>query len=162
MLLEAAAYKILGFAHRIPLKPDSFRNSLKAMEFGEKITTGTVHRFQGDERRIMLLEIPESHGGFWALGRLIQGLPPEHEGARLMNVAISRAMDHLIVLANLTYLDKKLPSLSLLRSILYEMQKCGRIVSGKEILALRPIENDLAGLFGQVALDSPAENIGII
>ena len=31
----------------------------------EFVHAGTVHRFQGDERRTVLLEIPESPGGFW-------------------------------------------------------------------------------------------------
>ena len=125
------------------------------------VHSGTVHRFQGDERRIVLLEIPESHGGFWALGQFIQGVPPNQVGARLINVAVSRAQEHLVVLANLTYLDRRLPSLSLLRGILYEMQEKGRIVSGEEILGLRPIDRDLTGLVGQIALDEVAENIGV-
>ena len=125
------------------------------------VHAGTVHRFQGDERRIVLLEIPESHGGYWALGQFVQGVPPKHVGARLLNVAVSRAQEHLVVLANLTYLDKRLPSLSLLRGILYEMQQRGRVVPGEELLELRPIESDLAGLVGHVAFDEIAENIGI-
>lgn len=69
---------------------------------GEKlegfVQAGTVHRFQGDERRMILFDIPESHGGSWALGQFVQGLPPEHVGARLINVAVSRAQEHLVVL----------------------------------------------------------------
>ena len=125
------------------------------------VHSGTVHRFQGDEHRIVLLELPESHGGYRSLGRLVRGVPPNHVGARLINVAVSRAQEHLIVLANLTYLDKRLPSFSLLRDILYQMQQQGCIVSGKELLELRPIESDLAGLVGQLAFDGIAESIGI-
>ena len=125
------------------------------------VPVGTVHRYQGDERRIMLLDIPESHGGSWALGQFVQGLPPEHVGARLINVAVSRAQEHLLVLANLTYLDRRLPSTSLLRGILYEMQEKGRVVPGRDVLRLRPIENDLSGLIGQMPFDEVAESLGI-
>ena len=66
---------------------------------------------------MMLLDIPELHGGAWHRGQFIQ-VPPDHVGARLINVAVSRAQCRLFVMANLTYLDKRLPSQSLLRSIL--------------------------------------------
>jgi ssDNA-binding Zn-finger/Zn-ribbon topoisomerase 1 len=125
------------------------------------VQAGTVHRYQGDERRLMLLEIPESHGGSWALGQFVQGLPRNHIGARLINVAVSRAQEHLVVLANLTYLDKRLPSFSLLREILYKMQEQGRVVAGREVLKLRPIQSDLTGLIGQMEFDEMAESMGI-
>src|SRR5262249_42573232 len=82
-------------------------------------------------------------------------------GARLINVAVSRAKSHLIVLANLTYLDRLLPSASLLRGILYDMQTNGCNVSGSELLKLRPVESDLRGLFNRVPLDIDAKTIGV-
>ncbi len=127
----------------------------------EFVHAGTVHRFQGDERRMVLLEIPESPGGFWALGQFVQGVPPTHIGARLINVAVSRAQEHLIVLANLTYLDKRLPSSSLLRIILHDMEQHGRVVPGEELLKLRPIASDLAGLVDQTGFDDIANSLGI-
>ena len=101
---------------------------------------GTVHRFQGDERRIVLLEIPES-GGRRAIGQFVQGVPPDHVGARLISVAVSRAQEHFVVLANLTHLDKRLPSNSLLRSILHKIEQQGRVVPGGELLKLCPIDS---------------------
>lgn len=125
------------------------------------VHVGTVHSYQGDERRTMLLDIPESHGGAWNLGQFVQGLPPDHVGARLINVAISRAQHRLIVMANLTYLDGKLPSTSLLRSVLFQMQRNGAVVSGKDVLALRPVEHDLKGLADQIPLEPILENLGL-
>ena len=100
---------------------------------------GTVHRFQGDERRIVLLEIPES-GGHRAIGQFVRGVPPDHVGARLISVAVSRAQEHFVVLANLTHLDRRLPSNSLLRSILHKIEQQGRVVPGGELLKLSPID----------------------
>lgn len=125
------------------------------------ITAGTVHRYQGDESRMMVLDIPESHGGAWNVGQFVQGVPPRHIGARLLNVAVSRAQSHLVVIANLTYLDRRLPSSSLLRSILYDIQKNGRVVPGSTLLELRPIQSDLKGLLGNIALDAQAESLGV-
>ena len=127
----------------------------------EFVQAGTVHRYQGDERRIMFIEIPESHGSSRTLGQFVQGLPPDQLGARLMNVAVSRAQEHLVVMANLTYLDKRLPSSSLLRGVLYDMQEKGRVVPAREILGLRPIESDLAGLIGNIPFDELAESLCI-
>lgn len=126
-----------------------------------QVLVGTVHSYQGDERDTMLIDIPESHGGAWALGQFVQGLAPDHVGARLINVAVSRAKHRLIVLANLTYLDAKLPSSSLLRSILYEMQETGVVIKGRDVLALRPIDRDLSGLVGQVPFDAISQTLGI-
>lgn len=128
---------------------------------GKLVRVGTVHSFQGDERNAIVLELPESYGGVRMLGQFLQGIPPKDVGARLMNVAVSRAKSHLIVIANLTYLDRFLPSASLLRGILYHMQQSGRVIPGNELLALRPIESDLRGLFGRVPLDLDAKTIGI-
>jgi hypothetical protein len=65
------------------------------------------------------------------------------------------------VLANLTYLDRKLPSTSLLRSVLYDMQTNGAVVTGNDVLALRPIARDLKGLIGRIPLDPVTETFGI-
>ncbi len=111
---------------------------LKEDSLGNLVQCGTVHRFQGDERRIVLLEIPES-SGHRNLGQFVQGVPPDHIGARLINVAVSRAQEHFVVLANLTHLDKRLPARSLLRSILLKMKQQGRVVPGGELDKLRPI-----------------------
>ncbi len=125
------------------------------------IQVGTVHSFQGDERNTIVFELPEGYGGARMLGQFLQGVPPRHVGARLINVAVSRAKNHLIVLANLTYLDRLLPSYSLLRGILYDMQRKGRVIQGAELLAMRPIERDLRGLFDRVPLDMDAKTIGV-
>ena len=134
---------------------------LDGENLGTLVQVGTVHSFQGDERETIVLELPEGYGGARMLGQFLQGVPPKQIGARLINVAVSRAKSHLIVLANLTYLDRLLPSASLLRGILYDMQTNGRIVSGSELLKLRPVESDLRGLFDRVPLDIDAKTIGI-
>ena len=56
------------------------------------------------------------------------------------------------------YLDWRLPSFSLLRSILHDMERQGSVVSGWELLGLRPAESDLDGLVGQVSLDKMTES----
>ncbi len=127
----------------------------------ENVMVGTVHRFQGDERRMMILDIPESVGPAWSIGLFVQGLSPDQIGARLINVAVSRAQEHLVVFANLTYLDKRLPSTALLRSVLYGMQSHGSMVDAGEVLKLRPVERDIKDLLGVVELDLDEKRLGL-
>lgn len=101
----------------------------------EQVMCGTVHAFQGDERETMILDIADSAGSsnFPGLGLFIQGNAPAHIGARLINVAVTRAKEQLIVIANLEHLEQRLPGDALLRSILYDMQQCGRVVAAHEL-----------------------------
>ena len=78
-----------------------------------------------------------------------------------MNVAVSRARCRLFIMANLTYLDKELPSKSLLRSILFDMQERGHVVPGAEVLKLRPFKSDLSGLIDQMPFEQITETLGI-
>jgi ssDNA-binding Zn-finger/Zn-ribbon topoisomerase 1 len=137
------------------------RKLIEPEEFSSNVQVGTVHSFQGDERHSIILEIPESHGGGRMLGQFVQGVAPNFVGARLMNVAVSRAQENLIVLANLTHLDKFLPSTALLREILCKMQDQGQIISGQTILEKRPIKTDLAGLVGRIPVNVDVEKTGV-
>lgn len=125
------------------------------------ITAGTVHRYQGDEKRMMILDIPESIGPSWGIGLFVQGVPPDHIGARLLNVAVSRAQEQLVIVANLTYLENKLPSTAFLRSVLHRAQSQGQVIDASEIMALRPVEADLKELLGIVELDLDAKRLGL-
>lgn len=62
----------------------------------------TVHRFQGNEKRTMVVDLTDSTG--CQLGQFMTGIRPEEEGSRLLNVAISRARHHVILFANFEYL----------------------------------------------------------
>lgn len=115
---------------------------LKDARLGDLVTASTVHRFQGDEKQI-------------------QADRMDDEGPKLLNVAISRTQEYLVVLANLAYLDAKLPSHAMLRSYLHEMQRRGTIVDAHDILALRPITEDLQNHGADVAVEWDAAGWGV-
>lgn len=126
---------------------------LEQMKKEDGVTVaGTVHRFQGDERRIVVIDIPDSHGerhtGIW-----LQADNPDLTGAKLFNVAVTRAQDHLIFLANLRYLDKRLPGFSFLRGMLHAAQTQGRVVNVRDVLNFYPIANDLRRLGTRFTFD---------
>ena len=58
-------------------------------------------------------------------------------------VALSRAKESVVVIANLTFLEQKLPANAKLRTVLYDFQRAGRILDVREVLALRPVFDDL-------------------
>lgn len=109
---------------------------------GDLVESGTVHRYQGDEKAVMVLDIPDSVGEP-RVGVFLEAESAAENGALLFNVAVSRAKSHLIVFANLDYLDKKLPAYSILRDILFNMQKDGIVIDVRDVLSLYPIMNDL-------------------
>ena len=93
----------------------------------KSVTAGTVHRFQGDEKDIMIVDTVDSLGdaqvGFWAMAD-----HPNEDGCKLWNVGISRAKDYLFFIGNLTHLDKHLPKPSFLRNVLHNAQQKGQII----------------------------------
>ena len=126
----------------------------------DKVDAGTVHRYQGDEKSVMILDVPDSLGERYA-GIFLQADNPEDAGAKLFNVAVSRAKEHLIVFANLAFLDEKLPNHAILRDILAEMQDQGAVVDVRDVLSLWPIMEDLKRYGYAFDLSPDAEKTGL-
>jgi hypothetical protein len=82
-------------------------------------------------------------------------------GAKLMNVALSRAQEGLVIVANLTLLDQKLPSDAVLRGVLDNIQRSARIVDVRNVLALCPIIEDLKKYGNQPELDPESLRTGL-
>ena len=67
----------------------------------------TVHRFQGNEKAAMVLDLTDSLG--LPVGYFLQAARIEEDGARLLNVATSRARHHVVLVGNFEYLRAKAP-----------------------------------------------------
>ncbi|MCE9553993.1 MAG: AAA family ATPase [Planctomycetes bacterium] len=120
----------------------------------------TVHGFQGDERSIMVLDLVDSVGERNA-GIFLQANQLVDSGAKLMNVALSRAQHGLVIVANLTFLDQKLPSDAILRGLLHDIQRMGQIVDVTDVLSLRPFLDDLKTFGAQPEIDPEALRTGL-
>jgi hypothetical protein len=124
------------------------------------VVAGTIHRFQGDEKDIMIIDTVDSLGdaqvGFWASAD-----QPQEDGCRLWNVGISRAKDYLIFIANLTHLNKYLPKSSFLRKILYDAQLQGEVIEIETILKLDTYKEDISSLQKKFELDSDTLEKGL-
>ena len=124
------------------------------------VTAGTVHRFQGDEKDIMIVDTVDSLGdaqvGFWAMAD-----HPNEDGCKLWNVGISRAKDYLFFIGNLTHLNKHLPKPSFLRNVLYNAQQKGQVIEVEEILKLDKLKDDLQSLQKTFELDDETLEKGL-
>ena len=136
------------------------RDVLKRLTSGSGVIVGTVHRYQGDEKVAMVIDVPDSLGERY-VSLFAQAGSPEDAGAKLFNVAVSRAEEHIIFIANLNFLDAKLPADAFLRGLLHEASTRGRIVDVRDVLAMWPIADDLQRVGRPFALDPETLRSGL-
>jgi superfamily I DNA and/or RNA helicase len=74
------------------------RDVLKKLIEDSDVVVGTVHRYQGDQKSSMIIDIPDSLGERY-VSLFAQAGGPDDAGAKLFNVAVSRAMHHIIFVA---------------------------------------------------------------
>jgi len=96
----------------------------------------TVHRFQGNERDAILIELTDSFG--CRPSKFITARSIDEDGARLLNVALSRAKHTIVLLANFEYLRKRLSRSSIVRGILETFQQKGQALEAGELFRLGP------------------------
>lgn len=140
---------------------------LKKMTIGEPfendVSIGTVHTFQGDEKSTIIFDTVNSIGERHFINpNLAQELPSK---SNILTVAVSRAKDQLIFIANLRYLDTKIPAMGYLRKILYQAQQTGAVISAERIIDLAPILDDLEKWkidFHELSLSEDALKRGLV
>ena len=96
--------------------------------------SATVHRFQGNEKRAMILELTDSLGA--RLGKFMKATSLEEDGARLLNVAASRAKHHVVLVGNFDFLRSKAPERSYIRQLIGHFEKDGNELDLKAVLPL--------------------------
>jgi len=99
---------------------------------------GTVHSYQGNEKEMIIIDITDSLGVKPSV--LIRASEIEEDGSRLLNVAVSRARQCILLVANFRYLRGKLPARCYLRRILDIFQERGQSINCQELLSLGGIE----------------------
>ena len=91
-----------------------YRDQVKALKrsleyrFGQDSQglVDTVHRFQGSQRPLVLIDTVAGAGR--TPGYFYEGIGLSSTTCRLLNVALSRAQDHLVVVADVDFLHQKL------------------------------------------------------
>lgn len=105
---------------------------------------GTVHTFQGDEKTIMVFDTVDSLGE-----RPMLHIPLAQEAAaksEILTVGVSRAAEKIIFIANLRYLDDKIPAQGYLRKLLFKAQETGTVVDVRNVIDLAPLKDEIEAL----------------
>lgn len=127
---------LLLAAHGVTLLPESLgiiapyraqatliRTLLEESSGASAVSVGTVHKFQGSEREAIILDLTESAPH--SLGSFLNPSSLRDTGARLLNVALSRARRHLLVVVNLRHLRTQLSRESLMAGVLNDLERYG-------------------------------------
>lgn len=121
------------------------------------VSVGTVHRFQGSERGAIILDLTDSPPH--RLGTFLRPVSLRDTGARLLNVALSRARQHLFVVANLSHLRSQVHRQHLLSGVLDDLERLAYRIPVDELIgeALTPSRsleiNEKSGVFAFQAFD---------
>ncbi|MBM7084581.1 DEAD/DEAH box helicase [Micromonospora humidisoli] len=112
----------------------------------------TVHRFQGGERDVVVYDSVDTGFGVRPLHRWFTEGEPGGDGARLLNVAASRARDHLVVVAALDQLHRHRTTRDAVWRFFTKLLERGRIVTPDAALhhgsVTRRITGDVTGPLG--------------
>jgi hypothetical protein len=94
----------------------------------------TVHRFQGNEKRVMVLDLTDSNGT--KLSHFLKATQIEEDGARLLNVAMSRARHQVVLVGNFGFLRVNAPRDGFVRRLLDHFEKDGEVLDISKLLSL--------------------------
>jgi len=94
----------------------------------------TVHRFQGNEKQTMVIDLTDSLGV--PLGRFLRATRLEEDGSRLLNVAVSRAKHHVVLLGNFEYLRANAPRRGFARQLVDHFEEHGDALDVDALLPL--------------------------
>ncbi|RAO51529.1 Exodeoxyribonuclease V [Micromonospora saelicesensis] len=122
----------------------------------EDWAASTVHRFQGGERDIVIYDTVDTGTGVRPLHRWFTEGEKSGDGARLLNVAASRARDHLVVVAALDQLHRHRTARDAVWRFFTELHERGRIVSWEEALKHAPVTRRASGDVSRLLRDDLA------
>ena len=95
-----------------------------------RIECSTVHRFQGQERDVVILDTVDADP--MKPGVLLSERGPRSSAQNLINVAVSRARGKLIVVADVSYFEQRAPA-----SVVTKMIARATAVGRRESIAQR-------------------------
>ncbi|HEX8003347.1 MAG TPA: AAA domain-containing protein [Mycobacteriales bacterium] len=119
----------------------------------------TVHRFQGNEQDVVVVDLADAYGA--SPGPASRAAGRDDPQARLLNVAVSRARDQLVVLGDAAFLAARSPR-GTAAALLRDLRDGGTRLDVREVMrgafSLEPAERlaeDLARARDEVAFFSP-------
>jgi hypothetical protein len=120
----------------------------------------TVHRFQGNEQDVVVVDLADAYGA--SPGPVSRAAGRDDPQSRLLNVAVSRARDQLVVLGDARYLAEKTPGRGTARTLLKALRERGTALPVEEVMrgafsleGEGRFANDLETAGDEVAVFSP-------
>jgi hypothetical protein len=95
----------------------------------------TVHRFQGSQRPLLVLDTVAGAGR--SVGRFFEGVGLSSATCRLLNVGLSRAQDHLVVVTDVGFLRERLPPASEVLTLLDHLEGNAQVVPVADLIPVR-------------------------
>jgi len=102
------------------------RQRLANLREGQQIACQTVHRFQGGERDVVILDTVDTAP--LAPGILLAGQAPDSSAQNLINVSISRARGKLIIICDVAYFKTNSPH-SIINDVLHQAIQAGSLTT---------------------------------
>ncbi|MBB4965422.1 AAA domain-containing protein [Saccharothrix violaceirubra] len=103
----------------------------------------TVHRFQGSQRPLVVIDTVAGAGD--RVGRFYEGTGLSSATCRLLNVAVSRAQDHLVVVADVDFLSRNLKPHGEAARLVDHLRRHAHHLDVGDLVPFRAAD-DLAGL----------------
>lgn len=102
----------------------------------------TVHRFQGNERDLMILDITKvATKDDPALGKFLGSIDPLNVDNAIWNVGISRARQHVLIVADLPTLKLPNNSAAVISQLVNKMIAQGKVIDATELLNEESLES---------------------
>jgi hypothetical protein len=113
-------------------------SGVKGIEGG----VSTVHRFQGNERDLMILDITKvASKDDPALGKFLGNIDPLNVDNAIWNVGISRARQHVLIVADLPTLKLPSNSAAVISQLVNKMINQGKVIDAAELLNEESLES---------------------
>ncbi len=114
-----------------------FQDKSPGADFGAWVPrpapASTVHRFQGNEKNVIVLDLTEAPGT--PIGRFSSGVNIGDEGGRLLNVALTRAQNHLAIIADFAYLARHPARDTIANQLLSRIKAEGAPLNARDLLS---------------------------
>jgi superfamily I DNA/RNA helicase len=109
-----------------------FRDVIRRRRLTQSVRAGTVHRLQGQEADIVVLDLSDAIGA--ELSLFFRDYLEEKEAERLLNVAVSRARHRLIVIMDLDFLDRAAPRWGVIHRFVAALREHATIIDAAELM----------------------------